>query len=146
MKINMKALGATIAAARKRHDMTQVDLANALGVSQPRVAEWESGKVESMNLATYMTLSHILEEIDMADDALEPEPLFAVQDDAGTNIWTTFYRSLEQANDEADSAWARLTAYERKNRRIQVFETTDFDPYGGDGYDQPDGAFDSDNL
>lgn len=35
-----------IAEARKRHGLSQLDLANAIGTTQQQVAKWESGKVD----------------------------------------------------------------------------------------------------
>lgn len=49
-------LGANIAKIRVRQGQTQGDLAHAMGVSRPRVSEWESGK-HVMSVETFVWIA-----------------------------------------------------------------------------------------
>lgn len=52
----------TIRRARKRANLTQAELAKRLGVSQPAVARWESGKVSP----TIATLSRLIKACELS--------------------------------------------------------------------------------
>ena len=56
----MKYLGAKIEAARKRMGLSQVELAERVGVGQTAVCRWESGKTQP-SLANLFRLSHVLD-------------------------------------------------------------------------------------
>lgn len=153
MKLNMKTIGQNIAHSRRQINLTQQQLADAIGVARPRVAEWETGVMTDMMLSSFLPMAALFaDDTDqfnqLLDGAIEPEAIYVVRDDAGGDEWMTFHKTLEAANDDAVTQWRRLTKKEQAGRHIFVMVGIDTDPFDleGTGYDVPDGAFDSDNI
>ena len=57
--MNMQAIGKKISALRKKHDMTQVDLADKLGVTYQAVSSWERGN-SMPDIAKLSDISQVL--------------------------------------------------------------------------------------
>ncbi len=70
----MRILGTRIAEARKLNDLTQRDLAEALGVSVQAVSQWENGKTDAS--ARLMSLAH----------ALRVDPVFLTGENKSTDF------------------------------------------------------------
>ena len=58
---SISRVGANVRLCRRRLKMNQRDLAQAAGVRQSTVAEWETGNVKCPRLATFVALCEALE-------------------------------------------------------------------------------------
>lgn len=152
---------AAIRDARIEKGLSQTELADKLGIAQPRIAEWERG-VKTPGLESLFEIaealgvkaSEIVKEIE--GEEMETVEKYIVIDH---NLKTddehhAFHDTLEAANDDAETQWKYLTESERKQRHIfvmhgpAVMEGGEWELPDGtlDDHTAEDTYYDSDNL
>lgn len=161
-------IGKRIYEARCTRNLTQVDFADMLGVSQKDVSRWETGE----RVPNVESLAKICSILCFSADFFMDIPDFESQryiviDNALDTETTYVFKTPFEANRHAQMLWNHLTLKEQKNRRIyaQLVTRSDLD-FKQLGYDEEDikelsevdywtcyygtndfeGCFDSDNL
>lgn len=147
------SIGEKIKKAREGKKMSQMKLAEYMGVSQKDISRWENGE----RVPAFDNLKRLCMELRISADYLmdinyNDVRYIVVEEDIGADEYLTVFETLGQANEEAKYKWEQLTKKEKERMRVYVIEVNRDDLADEESWTSyesskdPQGAFDSDEI